>query len=205
MNKLVIYLLLSCVFNSSCRRDSCEDTPPDYVLHLTIGDSMRSKVPHTGFDTLIFTNQYGDTVYLKGIGVNKFTTSYTYHGDINCGHKEYYNCDFLSLNYEKDTGLSNTIRTITIKNILISADSNSQYELARDGNEGGVSIPFTDSRISVIYFNQLSSKHYHTPITIGGKSYFGVPFYGSPLYFNEYQGILQYTQDTIIWTRILLL
>ena len=140
MKLKILFTLLSFTFLlslSNCRKDDPEPCNEQTIIALHIGDSMRSKVPHTGHDTLVFYNQYGDTVFLRGTGVEKFTTTGDmYYAQAKCGSAATVNVDFEQLNYEQDTLLSNTSKEFILKSILINADSNSEFSNATEKRGG---------------------------------------------------------------------
>jgi hypothetical protein len=200
---LAIFIPIIILFSRCKRHDLCDGTSPDYYFHLKLGDSTLSKMPHTGLDTLIFYNQYGDTVFLKGIGTETLTSVYNIHQDPNCGYSEHYSYDYKTLHYEQDPTLSNTSKEFPIKTIEIDADSNDSYTISE--RNGGYSISFYTLFAQRVYFF-LNDKYYTQNISIGNQNYNCVPFVGLPngnsLYFNHYHGIVQVIEsDTVIWNR----
>jgi hypothetical protein len=203
MQKRIFVLLLVFIFVMGCKRSShCGDITPFY-FHLQIGDSIRSKVPHSGYDTLVFYNQYKDTVFLIGTGVTKDKIGYKVEQN-DCGYVEEYVFDIETLGYFQDSVLSNTSKPFPIKTIELNADSNNNYWIDR---KGGFVISFDLTFVRRNY-SFLNDKYYTENVSINAKSYDCIAFVGAPeggaLYFNHYQGIVQVIEsDTIIWNRII--
>lgn len=198
MKGLLYLLLVSLISLSSCRREPCQNPGSDSYTYIKIGDSTRSKVPHTGYDTLVFYNQYGDTVFLRGTGVEKSTEEFTYQGDPECGWgNDRYFTDNERLNYRQDDQLSNTSKQFPLSFIGISADSNDDYPPT--GNDGFEILE------CLIDYHILQDGYYHETIQLNNTTYrcriFG--YSGStPFYYSHYNGVLRIIEnDTIIWDR----
>lgn len=200
------------MFLGSCRKpkEGCEGTKDVYKI-VPLSKSLRDKVPHTGRDTLVFFNQYGDTVYLRGIGSKDYsykkTAKASYGAD--CIGNVHYSIDFKEIQYLQDSALSNTNFQFPINSIVLNADSTDEY-FEITGRSGGVSIT-TDQAVFEALYPLFSDQYYTKSITINNQLYkcaaFGVSYrrtnvLTSALYFNHYQGIVQFIEnDTVMWNR----
>jgi hypothetical protein len=193
---------------SNCKREKvCQD---NVVIEQHIADSLRDKVPHTGYDTLIFFNQYGDTVFLIGKGSKKYINKYKhldsrFSTEPDCAALVHYFTDIEELSYSQDKGLSNTTARLFIHSLLIGAEQN--------GNSSSliVSFPITKEYVFVAYWWMLDDRYYTKYVTIGNKTYKCLAFNDAgvlpnsrvtDLFFNHTEGILRVIEnDTIIWDR----
>lgn len=193
---------------SNCNRDKdCQDIIN--TIPVPINDSLRSKVPHTGFDTLTFFNQYGDTVVMRGVGVNYYnkeeSQQLTRGLDIQCHEYNRYVLAIEEFAYIKDELLSNTSLVVPFKNISLVAGTSNNEDYLR------MSLPDTETKVFIAWYYRLNDGWYTNFISINNVTYnclllrtagSSIEPFNKEFYYNHYQGIIRLVEnDTIIWNR----
>lgn len=213
---LIAPMCAGLLFLHSCRKEKpdCGDTS-NIEKRVQFSNSLRSLVPHTGRDTLVFFNQYGDTIFLRGAGTKTTTINKglqtTYpgigSGGGECvGYIDFF-IDFNEIKYIQDTLLSNSSILFPFNSIVMNADSAGEF-VGITGSRIGVQISAKDL-IFEAYYGQFVDQYYTHNIIINNRTYKCMSFnvrtanvFKSKLYFNHYQGIIQVIEnDTIIWNR----
>ncbi len=194
---LLILVLLSSFFLSSCKKENCSETRY-YLL-----DRDTTVIPYTGFETLEFIvedslGNFLDSVKFKGAGKNKYFQDSDVE-NLECGAIVYdkQNIDFTYINENNSNEkLIFTIRkTEANSNFYIKVVSNNFKNL------------FYEGRVTTFYNSNLAS--HHDTLTIKNKLYFTViKILGSgsnsnSAYFGRFDGLLSLEQDkNRIWYKI---
>ena len=96
------------MFTQSCTKNiNCGDTN-DMIYTYNVADSNKAKIPYSGYDTLIFISDKGDTATLIGQGKKTYyTTKTTNIGNADCPKNEigkYENVEFVFNSTNKFVG-----------------------------------------------------------------------------------------------------
>jgi len=184
---------------TSCSKQN-ESPCNDYVSKIfekNLSDSTKLNIPFTGTDTLIYISNYNDTAILYGKGLEHYvaTASALVNNDPACPQRDYYDIETLDYEFNGDNpNLNFLFLRVNYPQILETDEFITTYIL----NE------YNRTRAT---FGRYSKPIYYTsPVTIKGKTYYGIYFYNDfdrlpALVYNKNYGFLQFIMnDTLTYT-----
>ena len=194
-------LLLSTIFlfsscgqkNSNCGYDHTTD------IYYKLSDDSKSKIPYTGYDTLIFKSDAGDTATLYGQGKKIYyetTTSGMSMADCGSTPQYTYHFENIEIDFKSVNPFLYQIGFIAYKNQrVISSSTNDISILVNNFEISGSNFEYANHSISIPEDSILLNGTYQT----GG--------YINPqlknVLFNFSKGILKFKDKyNITWTKL---
>ena len=198
MMKTILLLFCTIILISSCEKPSfCGEADVNTIYN--VSDADKSKIPYTGFDTLVFKSDAGDTATLYGQSKKDFYTQYRQNdGDINCQKWHNYNYENFEYYYSSlDTFISQYIFTPFMYgygNGYGNNPSSSSLKIVING------ILYYDGDFTSINNNS----NYKDSTLINGKYYNGIYIGNSKnILYNFKYGVLKFKDsNNITWTKL---